>query len=724
MDDKKSYIEQEILKLLQYWGSIAVGVGALVIVALCVLDYFVTPENFIKFLIYRLVTASLFIIIFLLNRKIANKHFQIGICILAGLIVSIMVELMVLSFGGHESSYYVGFIIVFMFCLGFLPLLSIRTSIFLAAMLYCVYLLPILIFDTITNIRTFINNNIFLLATATIAVAWRYYNDKIFVKELSLEYDLSQDKEKLEKYSTRLEELVAERTRELNKSELMLRSLFENANDGIVIMDKDGKILNANQKACEMHGFDKDALIGTNIELLELQENKQSFNERKKRILNGESMLFETQHYRRDGSRVSLEISAKAIEVEGNLLIQSFQRDIADRKRLQEQLFQSQKMESIGVLAGGIAHDFNNILSAILGHAELLHEFGNLDAAAKQRVKIIENSSRKAGQMVSKLLSFARQGSFESVPLNLNDVIKDSVELIERMMNKKKVDMKIELDDAIPSINGDSNQMEQVIMNLAVNAGDAMPNGGLITISTATANLEKDASLVHPLLEPGRYVTLRISDTGTGIPDAIRDRIFDPFFTTKETGKGTGLGLAMVYGIVKEHRGVINVKSHVGKGTTFEIYLPASDKAVQRAGKSPVYSMTGREKILVVDDEKDVLSFMKDVLEAQGYRVLVSDNPIYALDIFKQISDDIDLVVTDIVMPLVNGKDLIRSFKTIKPSVKMIAISGYDIWNIGKKDKDIDAYIRKPFEGIYLLSIVRRVLDSEGSSTYSRQLPL
>ncbi|HXX81887.1 MAG TPA: ATP-binding protein, partial [Thermodesulfovibrionales bacterium] len=494
-------------------------------------------------------------------------------------------------------------------------------------------------------------------------------------------------------------------------------ALFENANDGIMIMDSNGIILSVNEKACEIHGFEKDALIGVNIGLLETEENKALFEERKRRILKGEALMFETQHYRKDGTRVSIEVSSKAIEVEGNLIIQSFHRDITEKKKLQGQLFQSQKMESIGVLAGGIAHDFNNILSAILGHAELLHEFSNLDATAKQRVKIIEGSSRKAGQMVSKLLSFARQGSFESAPISLNNVIRDTIELLERMMTKKKITITMEVDPALPPVSGDSNQLEQVVMNLAVNAGDAMPSGGTLTITTTQVTFEKhEAGRIHPLLLPGKYVLMRISDTGIGIPEEIRDRIFDPFFTTKGPGKGTGLGLAMVYGIVKEHRGVVNLRSQVGKGTTFEIYLPISDKLVPKAAKTSGYSVTGREKILVIDDEEDVLSFMKDVLETQGYKIIATTNPVYGLDTFKKINEEIDLVITDIVMPLVSGRELIKHFKLIKPSVKVIAISGYDIWGTEKRDKDINAYIRKPFEGIYLLSIVRRVLDSAPSS--------
>jgi len=658
----------------------------------------------------------------ILKLKKNNTTLQSIIAVSGALTTATMVELMIFSFGGHQSPYYAGMIIVLVFILGFVPL-PFRTTVLAFASVYALYFVPIILFDHITNVRVFINNNIFLIAFVLGGFAWRYYNNQLLIKKLSLEYDLSQDKQQLEKYSTQLEQLVEERTKELNKSETMLRSLFENANDGIMIMDSNGIILSVNEKACEIHGFEKDALVGVNIGLLETEENKPLFEERKRRILKGEPLMFETQHYRKDGSRVSIEVSSKALEVEGNLIIQSFHRDITEKKKLQGQLFQSQKMESIGVLAGGIAHDFNNILSAILGHAELLHEFSNLDATAKQRVKIIESSSRKAGQMVSKLLSFARQGSFETVPLSLNNVIRDTMELIERMLTKKNITINMEVDPVLPPISGDSNQLEQVVMNLAVNAGDAMSSGGTLTIATTRVGLERDeADRIHPLLTPGKYVVMRISDTGVGIPEEIRDRIFDPFFTTKGPGKGTGLGLAMVYGIVKEHKGVINLRSQLGKGTTFEIYLPVSDKFVPKAVKTSGYSVTGREKILVIDDEEDVLSFMKDVLETQGYKVLATTNPVYGLDTFKQINEEIDLVITDIVMPLVNGRELIKHFKLIKPSVKVIAISGYDIWGTERKDKDINAYIRKPFEGIYLLSIVRRVLDS-ALAQFPRQNP-
>lgn len=715
---REEYINSKYDEYLYYWSNIAVGVGFFVILSLVPLDYFASPQNFRNFLLYRVVTSLCFVFLYFLNRKKINRTYQSTICIFAGTIVAVMIALMIAEFEGHQSIYFAGIILLMIYVFGLIPF-TLQTSLIASSIIYITYLMPILSYDKVINKPFFISANIFILACTGSLLLLRYLSHKRLLNELGLQYDIAQQKEQLAKYSTQLENLVEERTRELNKSELMLRSLFENANDGIMIIDRDGIILDVNQKTCQIHGFDRDSLVGVNIGLLETEKNKELFEERKDRILNGESLLFETQHYRKDGSKVALEISSKAVDVEGKLLIQSFHRDITDKKRLQGQLFQSQKMESIGVLAGGIAHDFNNILSAILGHAELLHEFGNLDATAKQRVKIIENSSRKAGQMISKLLSFARQGNFESAPVNLNDVIRDTLELIERMITKKKILIKLDLDETIPSIIGDSNQIEQVIMNLAVNAADAMPSGGHLSITTHIVNLDKDAGLVHPLLSPGRYISMAVLDNGIGIPEDIRDRIFDPFFTTKGPGKGTGLGLAMVYGIVKEHKGVITVKTQPGKGTTFEIYLPASDKLTQRIGRPASYSLAGREKILVVDDDEDVLSFMRDILETQGYRVLATSNPVYALDIFRGICDEIDLVIADIVMPLVNGRELVRNFKMTKPAIKIIAVSAYDIWNTGKKERDINAYIRKPFESVYLLSIVRKVLDSSGSATFT-----
>jgi PAS domain S-box-containing protein len=491
-----------------------------------------------------------------------------------------MIEAMILKFNGHQSPYFMGMVLTIIYAIGFLPL-NIKISSLLSLLIYSIYFSPIIVFDTISNKSFFISINVFIVSIIAVTLLWRFYSQKRLISELGLQYDLDQKKKQLEVYSQQLEDLVAERTKELSISEQRYRELFENANDGIVVFDKDRTIFNVNQKFCELHSFEKDALIGKDIGLLEVENTENKINERMSKLLSGEAFVFETEHKRKDGGRILLEISSKGIDIGGELYIQSFHRDITEKKRLQAQLFQSQKMESVGLLAGGIAHDFNNILTAILGHTEILHEFDNLDVDARQRVKIIENSARRAGQLVSQLLSFARKSTIEILPINLNAVIRDTVELLDRVMAKKNVQIKMDINENIPTINGDNNQLEQVIMNLLVNAGDAMPEGGDIIISTSLADLEKGALHVHPLLKPGKYVVLKISDKGTGIPEEIKDRIFDPFFTTKELGKGTGLGLAMVYGIVKELKGIINLISHSDTGTTFEIYLPATESATR-----------------------------------------------------------------------------------------------------------------------------------------------
>ncbi len=711
--DKRTYIEQEILKILQSAATFGVGYGVILIVSLSVLDYYVMPENITRFLLYRLITAVLFIIIFFLNKLKASKQYQASIFFVGAIIVSTMVELMVLSSGGHQSSYYAGMIIVFMFCLGFLPLFSVKMTFLMAAMTYSIYLLPILIFDTITNVRMFINNNAFLLATAGIGILWRFYNDKLLVEKLSLEYDLDKDKKHLEVYSLQLKAMVEERTKDLNKSEQWHKSLFENATDGIMVLDRDGVIMNVNERACQMHGFNREAMVGTYSGLLEAEDNKAKVSERMRRmILHGESLVFETEHYRKDGSRISLEVTSKAIPIGDEVFIQSFHRDITEKKRIQEHLFQSQKMESIGTLAGGIAHDFNNVLTAILGYTELIRHDSDPNEKLFSRLNVIERAARNAGGMISQLLGFARKSDFEILSLNLNDVIRDTVKLLERILDKK-ITVNLELDDTTPLINGDIAHIEQVIMNLMVNARDAMPTGGLITISTACVSAGEGATGIPPYIPPGRYVVLRVTDTGSGIPDKIKDRIFEPFFTTKERGKGTGLGLSMVYGVVTEHKGYITVQSRPDEGTTFTIYLPASAKSAAAAKTRPLDSVRGHETVLVVDDDEAVLGFVRESLELNGYTVIATTNPMSAIDAFKKMHSEISLVVTDVVMPLIDGGELIRQIKGIKPATKVLTISGYSKYIADSEDIKASVFLQKPFESSYLLTTVRRVLDAE-----------
>jgi PAS domain S-box-containing protein len=552
------------------------------------------------------------------------------------------------------------------------------------------------------NLNIFINNNLYLIATFFIGITWRHLNQTLLIKNFSLQYDLFKEQERLKQYSEKLEDLVAERTKELAKSQAMLKALHEHANDGILIFDKEGNIIDANNKACELHGYTKEELKGMNITMLESETNIPLCKERIQRLLNGESLLFETQHVRKDGERIILEVSSCAIKFNDDIVIESFLRDITEKKRLQNQLLHAQKMESVGTLAGGIAHDFNNILTSILGYASLLVENQHLPQDVISKIKVIESSARKASNIVSKLLSFARKKGKEVVPLNLNSIIEDSLTMTAKLI-PKDIEIKKELDPGLPIINGDITQLEQVIINLLINAKDAMPEGGIIHIKTSTETIDHNKLKIFADIKPGRYVKLEISDTGTGIPAEIKDRIFEPFFTTKESGKGTGLGLAMVYGIIKDHEGYIIVNSSPGKGTSFCIYLPAANKTpvIKHLELSDKKASPG--KVMVVDDELPVLQFIKDVLVEHGFEVQVFQNPFISLEYFRKNNDNIDIVITDILMPQMDGGELIKRVKNIKKDIRTIAMTGF-VDALSTIEADI--YLEKPIKKETLLNVI------------------
>ena len=581
--NRERFIQQEIDKQVKSWGSFALVAGSIVFMALSVLDYYITPQNFFNFLLYRSVASFLLIILYLVYRRDRSPFTQNIIIVLAAVLTSATVELMILSFGGHQSTYYAGIIITIVFMLGIIPI-SFGMALFVVSVSYSVYLVPILIFNPITNMNIFINNNAFLIATFMIALVWRFLGQRSLINQFGLRFDLDQERSKLRMYSTELESIVQERTKNLSISEKWYRAIFDNATDGIVIFDTNGIIINVNQRACDITGFTREAMIGSHIQQFEGTDDTNHHEERVGRILNEESLIYEIQFNRTDGSRTLIEVSSKAIVIEDTKYIQSFYRDITEKKTIQEQLIHSQKMESVGILAGGIAHNFNNILAAILGYADLLLEFSDLDDVSRQRVHNIEKSARKAGTMVSQMLRFARREAHEVLPLNLHDAIHDAIKIFEGAA-PKNIRLLLNLDASVPMLSGDPNQMEQIVMNLLVNASDAMPEGGVITISTRLLDIEAERSKMPFFILPGRYVVLSVSDTGTGIPQESLIKIFDPFFTTKEKGKGTGLGLATVYGIVKDHKGYIDVQTEIEKGTTFYIYFPAIERTAKQAAK-------------------------------------------------------------------------------------------------------------------------------------------
>ncbi len=372
---------------------------------------------------------------------------------------------------------------------------------------------------------------------------------------------------------TSLEKLVREQTKDLEITGQLLRTLYENANDGIILYNKNGMIIDTNHQASRMLGYDDGQLLGINLENLEVEQNKPLFRERLSRLLKGESLIYETKQYRRDGSLMDVEISSKAITVDENRIIQSIHRDISEKKKIHAQLLYSQKMESIGILAGGIAHDFNNVLTLIMGNTQLLLlDEETLSHESLEKLRLIESSTQLGASLASKLLNFARRGKLNVSSFDINTAFEETVDMFSRLLSDIEI-IKI-FDHSLPFIEADRGKIDQLIMNLLLNAKDAMPDGGVITLRTGSVEITDDHPELPSFAKKGTYMYFSVSDTGVGIPEENIKSIFEPFYTTKAEGKGTGLGLFMICDTLKEHGGYVTARSALGKGSTFTAYLP------------------------------------------------------------------------------------------------------------------------------------------------------
>ncbi len=405
----------------------------------------------------------------------------------------------------------------------------------------------------------------------------------------------------------------------------------------------------------------------------------------------------------------------KVFKTIGQMIAAEFERleEKKEKERLGEQLLQAQKLEAVGRLAGGIAHDFNNILTAILGYSEITLLNMREDDPYRKNIETVFHSANRAVSLVEQLLAFSRKQIIKPEVLNLNTLLDDVTKILRRLIGE---DIRIDLykHEDLWNVNADRGQIEQIIMNLAINARDAMPEGGIITMETANTVLTEEYARTHIDARPGEYVMLAVSDTGCGMPPDVREHIFEPFFTTKEKGKGTGLGLATVYGTVKQNGGHIYVYSEEGKGTTFRIYLPRVREVLKPEASEPSRGLQGgKETVLLVEDEKEVRELAATLLSELGYTVLEAEDGRYALEMCSRYHGKIDLLITDVVMPGISGSDLSKEIKRCNPGVKVLFMSGYTENAIVRRGvlKDGINYIQKPFSSEGLAQAVRRVLD-------------
>jgi two-component system, cell cycle sensor histidine kinase and response regulator CckA len=504
----------------------------------------------------------------------------------------------------------------------------------------------------------------------------------------------------------------------LRESEQRARTLFETVNLIVLGLDKEGRVNYVNPYYLHVTGFTNEEVIG--------QDWSTFLPERVRSALQSvfQELITHTEHPHYENP-ILTKVGGERMIAWSNTVLRdasghatgtlSIGEDITERNRLELQLRQAQKMEAVGRLAGGVAHDFNNVLTAIFGYVDLLREEIPEGSSAHQDLAEVRKASERAAGLTRQLLAFSRQQILEPVVLDLNDLVEDFEKMLRRVIGED-VELRLALGTDVGNVRADPGQLQQTLMNLVVNARDAMPIGGTLILETANADLTEQYAELHQPVVPGRYIMLAISDTGTGMTAETKARIFEPFFTTKEKGKGTGLGLSTVYGIVKQSGGYVWVYSELGRGTTFKIYLPRVDApAEQLLPRREPGSIAGSETILLAEDDELLRPLAKGLLQKLGYTVLDAENAATALAAAEAHRGPIHLLVADVVMPGASGRELARQLARLRPETKVLYVSGYTddaIVHHGMLEPGLN-FLQKPFTPATLAKKVREVLDAK-----------
>lgn len=519
----------------------------------------------------------------------------------------------------------------------------------------------------------------------------------------------------LQKANQRLREEIAERRKTedaLRKNEKRYREYFENDLSGIYVSKPDGRLIDCNPEFVRMFGFSsaEDAKSADMPAIYSDDGARELFlaKIREKGILERHEMEMRNLNGRLihtiENARGVFDENGELVEIRGYIF------DITERRNLESQLMHAMKMEAVGTLAGGIAHDFNNMLMAIQGNVSIMLMDKTIEEKYHKRLKNIERFIRHGAELTHQLLGFAKGGTNELKPTGLNDLIRNSSKMFGR--TKKEISVHMMFQEDLRVVDIDRPQIEQVLLNLFLNAWQAMPGGGKLYIETENAILDKGVARMRGI-NPGEFVKITVTDTGVGMDDKTRNRIFDPFFTTREIGMGTGLGLAAVYSIIKNHGGFVNVSSIMGEGTTFTIYLPASTKTKREETSLNMNTVNG-ETILFVDDEEIIIDVGREILEALGYHVLIAKSGEDALKTYEENHSGIDLVILDLIMPDMSGGEVYDRMKRINPDIRTLLSSGYSIDGQATEilARGCDGFIQKPFNMKDLSAKIRSILDT------------
>ncbi|MGC2421785.1 MAG: PAS domain S-box protein [Candidatus Acidiferrales bacterium] len=520
--------------------------------------------------------------------------------------------------------------------------------------------------------------------------------------------------------------------KQLYKSQGLFHLIGEYAEDLIAIVDAGGKRLYNSPSYERILGYSPKELMGTlGIEQVHPDDRANVLEAAQEALRSGRGRQLQYRFKHKDGTWRTLESNSSAVrnatgEIDVLVIVS---RDVTERKKSEEalrlkeeQLRQSQKMEAVGRLSGGIAHDFNNLLGVIIGYSDILDMKLEGNDPLRKNVGEIKKAGTRASSLTRQLLAFSRQQVLQPRILDLNAVVTDLVKMLRRLIGEH-VEVEIILDSDLQKVRADHSQIEQVIMNLVVNARDAMPEGGKLTIQTANVELGENAVAEQPYVWPGQYVQLTVSDSGMGMDEATMLRIFEPFFTTKEKGRGTGLGLATVYGVVKQSNGYIWVDSKVGVGTTFRICLPMVVQGVSKPAtdEAPARLPRGSETVLLAEDEESLRTLISVLLTQNGYNVLAASCGAQALEIAASQKGAIHLLLTDVVMPGTGGPALAKKLTATRPDMKILFMSGYvEFHSAGNDNLPPDAPIlQKPFSNDTLIREVRKVLTVSDLQVYS-----